>query len=708
MKKYIFGMLLVFSILLWGIPVNSTILWSESFDTYADWCGGRQVDCSNCASGSTEVLCTCPSGSPYTQCTANVQEWGTATPEPDCSHGISSAYGRTGKGWRINLRAYARSFGVDYENVMKVTNINSSNKNPVYLRWYMKENWWTWKTYYQKMFRIKGRLTGSQIMIPEWFSPDGSSYYFRVWFNNDNTANWTNVTSSVDNNWHCWELKFDIANKTYELWVDEVSKGVKTGQAPSAGTTETINGIELGGNQHNSLLGYSGYKTRDYDDIIISDTRVYCSSTPPPEYRVGGTVSGLNGTVVLQNNLTDDTSVSVNGDYSFGMTLTNGTNYSVTVKTQPTGQTCIATNCYPNVCYTGTINSADVSDMNVYCTTDTSYYTVGGTITGLNGTVVLQNNGGDDTSFSSSTGDPMSFTFRTPVLDGSYYSADVYTQPSGQTCTVTNKTGYVDNSNVNTILVNCENTATGGSLNIASTEGNNTITLSGGSNTLTWSAGSNPPSSTIVTLDIPVVDQDAMITLTADDCQEPTCPCPDPIVAGYCYNCGVRAATDVLSYHTKHGYGNLMTSQPSGSVPDNSTQMETLFKNMVTYTTYSDLNSGMRYAYTTMISDNGTHIETKLMNYLTAKGYTGTVTTEGGHPTFETIKNEIDNGYPVMMTVAGWNHWITIYGYDTSDNSVYFNTGHEGGVWTAYQVNYVFSNIPTTAGDDAVYIHPAH
>ena len=61
-------------------------------------------------------------------------------------------------------------------------------------------------------------------------------------------------------------------------------------------------------------------------------------------YTVGGTVSGLSGTVVLQDNGGDDLSVSASGAFTFGTGLTAGSGYNVTVKTNPAGQTCSVAN----------------------------------------------------------------------------------------------------------------------------------------------------------------------------------------------------------------------------------------------------------------------------------------------------------------------------------------------------------------------------
>lgn len=79
-------------------------------------------------------------------------------------------------------------------------------------------------------------------------------------------------------------------------------------------------------------------------------------------------------------------------------------------------------------------------------------YSIGGTIYGLTGAgLVLQNNGGDNLSVTVSG----SRTFTTQLPTNSTYSVMVLTQPSGQTCTVTNGDGTVSNANVTNISVSC-------------------------------------------------------------------------------------------------------------------------------------------------------------------------------------------------------------------------------------------------------------
>ena len=79
-------------------------------------------------------------------------------------------------------------------------------------------------------------------------------------------------------------------------------------------------------------------------------------------------------------------------------------------------------------------------------------YTVGGSVSGLTGSgLVLRNNGTDNLAISASG----SFTFATALAGGSSYSVTVYTQPSGQTCTVSNGSGTIGSSNVTNVSVTC-------------------------------------------------------------------------------------------------------------------------------------------------------------------------------------------------------------------------------------------------------------
>src|SRR5438093_2924178 len=143
---------------------------------------------------------------------------------------------------------------------------------------------------------------------------------------------------------------------------------------------------------------------------------------PASSFAIGGTTSGLSGTVVLQNNGGDKLTISVNGGFTFAAALTNSSPYAVTVLAQPAGQTCPVSNGV------GTLAGANITNVTVTCAVNT--FTVGGTTSGLSGTVVLRNNGGNDLTVSADG----SFTFSAPVAQGSPYAVTVLTQPAGQSC----------------------------------------------------------------------------------------------------------------------------------------------------------------------------------------------------------------------------------------------------------------------------------
>lgn len=96
----------------------------------------------------------------------------------------------------------------------------------------------------------------------------------------------------------------------------------------------------------------------------VSNVQVRCENLAAATYTVGGSVTGLaGGTLVLQNNGGDDLSVSSNGGFTFGTALAGGTGYAVTVRTQPSGQSCTVRNG------TGSVVSANVGSVEVSCGT---------------------------------------------------------------------------------------------------------------------------------------------------------------------------------------------------------------------------------------------------------------------------------------------------------------------------------------------------
>jgi exo-beta-1,3-glucanase (GH17 family) len=145
---------------------------------------------------------------------------------------------------------------------------------------------------------------------------------------------------------------------------------------------------------------------------------------------IGGTVSGLSGgQLILTNNGGDPLTVTTNGAFTFALKVAPFSAYSVAVQTQPEGAVCSVTNGG-----SGTAATA-VTSVQVTCLADV---TVGGTVSGLNGgIVILQNNKADDLA----VGADGSFTFAQKIHDGGAYAVTVKTPPSGELCAVTNASG---------------------------------------------------------------------------------------------------------------------------------------------------------------------------------------------------------------------------------------------------------------------------
>lgn len=83
----------------------------------------------------------------------------------------------------------------------------------------------------------------------------------------------------------------------------------------------------------------------------------------------------------------------------------------------------------------------------------TPTYSVGGTISGQTDSVVLQNNGEDDLTITSTDS---TFTFSKKLANGEDYRVTTLTHPSGQNCVVTEGNGTIDSADVGDLSVVCE------------------------------------------------------------------------------------------------------------------------------------------------------------------------------------------------------------------------------------------------------------
>jgi uncharacterized repeat protein (TIGR03803 family) len=204
------------------------------------------------------------------------------------------------------------------------------------------------------------------------------------------------------------------------------------------------------------------------------------SSVSARTYSLRTTISGLNSSGLEL--MVNATAVSVAaGQTTQGLagSLPSGTSYSVTVQTQPTGETCTVAGG------TGTIQSANVANVVVTCSNQA--YSLEGSISSLNGSGLVLANGTNTLAVNSGA---TSFTMPTPVAYTSSYVVTVQTQPAGLACAVGNGTGTMPASAVTNVAITCTDQpfSLGGTI---SGLGNNAgLTLTNGSDTLSVAAGS--------------------------------------------------------------------------------------------------------------------------------------------------------------------------------------------------------------------------
>jgi len=158
---------------------------------------------------------------------------------------------------------------------------------------------------------------------------------------------------------------------------------------------------------------------------ITSNISVSVTCVPnSTNFTLGVSVSGLTGTLVVQDNKSDQLTFTSNSTQTFASTYASGSTYSVTIRTQPSGQSCTLTNA------TGTITAN--TTVSATCTSNTTKFTLSVAVTGLAGTLQVQDNNGDGLTFTTNN----TQRFATQYASGSTYSVSISSQPSGQICTL--------------------------------------------------------------------------------------------------------------------------------------------------------------------------------------------------------------------------------------------------------------------------------
>jgi hypothetical protein len=181
---------------------------------------------------------------------------------------------------------------------------------------------------------------------------------------------------------------------------------------------------------------------------ITSNITVKATCSASANYKISVAVSGLaGGTLVMRDNKLDTLNFTTNTTETFAKSYTAGTTYQVAVKTQPSGQTCTVGRNGK-----GTITSNIT--VAVTCTSSTANYKISVAVTGLSGTLLMQDDKSDTLTFTTNG----TQTFATSYASGSTYSVAVRTQPAGQICTLSSNASGTITSNI-TVTATCANSS---------------------------------------------------------------------------------------------------------------------------------------------------------------------------------------------------------------------------------------------------------
>ncbi len=243
----------------------------------------------------------------------------------------------------------------------------------------------------------------------------------------------------------------------------------------------------------------------------ITNVAVTCSAN---KFTVNGVVNGIssvNTTQLILANGGDSLPWSLNGGtgFVFPTSVAAGQSYNVTIQQQQPGYACTVANG------SGTMGAAAVTNVAVNCTALPN--ALGGTVTGLTGSGLVLSVGSQGLTVPANAS---SFTFSTGLTEGTSYNVTVQTQPTGQTCSVSNGSGTMGTSAVNNVAVTC-------SSNLFTLGGAITPYMSGVSITLT----SNGQSATYTSFGLASVTPFTFAT---------------PIASGTAYN--VTVATQPVGY----------------------------------------------------------------------------------------------------------------------------------------------------------------
>ena len=169
-------------------------------------------------------------------------------------------------------------------------------------------------------------------------------------------------------------------------------------------------------------------------------------------FTVGGTIGGLgNQGLVLQNGSDTVTVAAGATSFAFPNSIDYGTDYNVTIKTQPDHMTCVVQN--PS----GSAGRTTVIQVVITCAQNT--YSLSGVVKNLLGDGLALVNGSSSGIISVPKASTPDTSFKiTGIPVGDAYGLSVLTQPSNpaQVCTIANGTGVMGDADRANVVVTCQ------------------------------------------------------------------------------------------------------------------------------------------------------------------------------------------------------------------------------------------------------------
>lgn len=157
-------------------------------------------------------------------------------------------------------------------------------------------------------------------------------------------------------------FKIHLPEGTHALYLEYLIVDPQCGDsAIPIARTETLEGVTI--NADNNVIDFQGVGISvffDDDSDGVTNIQALKDGTFPC-FKIGGNISGLNGSLVLQNG-PEELEVKLNGEFSFSTLSSNQARYDVMILRQPESQQCVVSDAR------GEVDNSNISTVGVNCT----------------------------------------------------------------------------------------------------------------------------------------------------------------------------------------------------------------------------------------------------------------------------------------------------------------------------------------------------